>query len=57
MAEHSIILRKTEEARLDQLYHTKCDEVIPNIYLLSIGWHDEYYSVLFACYRKKYDLK
>ena len=27
MAEHSIILRKTEEARLDQLYHTKCDEV------------------------------
>lgn len=27
MAEHSKILRKTEEARLDQLYQTKCDEV------------------------------
>jgi hypothetical protein len=24
---HSKILRKTEEARLDQLYNTKCDEV------------------------------
>ena len=27
MAENSKILRKTEEARLDQLYQTKCDEV------------------------------
>ena len=34
MAEHSNLLRKTEEARLDQLYQTKCDEVSPqlNIY-------------------------
>jgi hypothetical protein len=26
---HSMILRKTEEARLEQLYMTKCDEVCP----------------------------
>ena len=27
MASHSTILKKTEEARLNQLYQTKCDEV------------------------------
>lgn len=26
MEEHNIILLKTEEARLDQLYHSKCDD-------------------------------
>lgn len=29
MASHSIILKGPEEARLEQLYQTKCDEVSP----------------------------
>lgn len=28
MAAQTLILPKTQEARLDQLYQTKCDEVI-----------------------------
>jgi len=47
MAEHSIILRKTEEARLDQLYRTKCDDVgIPRFLIRLSGWTDEYHTVL-----------
>ena len=50
MAEHSIILRKTEEARLDQLYRTKCDEVLlpPILFncLHLLGLTDEHHLVL-----------
>lgn len=56
MAEHSIILRKTEEARLDQLYQTKCDEVHTLILILITGWSNEYYTILLVSYREKYDL-
>ena len=31
MANHSILLKKTEEDRLYELYQTKCDEVSPFI--------------------------
>jgi hypothetical protein len=51
MAEHSIILRKTEEARLDQLYQTKCDEVrsqncLLDNPLLKLGRTHGYHAVL-----------
>lgn len=36
MAEHSKILRKTEEARLNQLYQTKCNEVWFLIIMISL---------------------
>lgn len=36
MAEHSKILRKTEEARLDQLFLTKCDKVLKDIIWMNI---------------------
>ena len=56
MAEHSIILRKTEEARLDQLYQTKCDEVsFDNIN--KIGWFDGHNTVLFISHRAEHDIK
>ena len=45
MASHSTILKKTEEARLNQLYQTKCDEVSHSIYvtqyLITLGRRNE----------------
>ncbi len=47
MAEHAKILRQTEEARLDQLYQTKCDEVTDSLIVyLIIGWSNEHQLVL-----------
>ena len=59
MAEHSIILRKTEEARLDQLYQTKCDEVFKRMSFAykNLGWINEHHPIFPTGNRKKYDIK
>jgi hypothetical protein len=58
MASHSIILKKTEEARLSQLYQTKCDEVSFNFLSYPIlEWYNGYDPIHLICDRTLYDLK